>query len=137
MPAPEGDGANQRCNLLSAVSVRLLVADDNRDAAESLRELLKFVGYDVDVVYDGEAAVRLACERQFHAAVLDIGMPKLNGYEAARRIRAHAPTVRLVALTGWGTPRDRALAAEAGFDVHLTKPATFCDLERALASARA
>ena len=90
------------------------------------------------MVHDGEAAVDVA--RSFHpeVAILDIGMPKLNGYEVARRIRAQAAAngkpVRLIAVTGWGQEHDRRLAKEAGFDQHLTKPVDFRAIQRVLAA---
>lgn len=103
---------------------RVLVVDDNRDAAESLAMLLEISGYEVRVAYDGMQALE-ELER-FHPDVvlLDIGMPGLDGYEVARRMRAspRGKAVRLVALTGWGQGQDKCRAAEAGFDEHLTKP---------------
>jgi signal transduction histidine kinase/ActR/RegA family two-component response regulator len=105
-------------------SRRVLVADDNPDSAESLAMLLRCRGHEVDVVGDGQAAVEAVRALAPEIALLDIGMPRLDGYEAAARIRS-APwgerTV-LVALTGFGQERDQRRAHEAGFDVHLTKP---------------
>lgn len=103
--------------------VRVVVADDNRDAADSLQRILSLFGHEVRVAYDGPAAIRLAEEFRPRVAVLDIGMPGTNGYEVARALRERriAP-ITLVALTGWGQESDRRLAMEAGFDYHLTKP---------------
>jgi PAS domain S-box-containing protein len=103
--------------------VRVVVADDNRDAADSLQRILSLFGHEVRVAYDGLAAIRLAEEFRPRVAVLDIGMPGTNGYEVARALRERriAP-ITLVALTGWGQESDRRLAMEAGFDYHLTKP---------------
>lgn len=104
---------------------RVLVADDVKDSADALASLLESKGHEVRIAYDGEAAVEAA--REFHpdVIVLDIGMPTLNGYEAARRIRKGGnggkPPV-LIALTGWGHEADRVLTKEAGFDHHLVKP---------------
>ncbi len=105
--------------------LRVLVADDNVDAADTLCALLHFGGHFTRVAHDGEEAVRLAAELQPHVAFLDIGMPHLDGYGAARAIRAlpGLASVRLVALTGWGAQEDRRRSQEAGFDAHLLKPA--------------
>ena len=103
--------------------VKVLVADDNRDAADSLQRILSLYGYQVEVAYDGTAAIRL--DGAFHprVAVLDIGMPGANGFEVARCIReSRGESVTLIALTGWGQEGDRRRAMEAGFDYHLTKP---------------
>jgi CheY-like chemotaxis protein len=103
--------------------VRVLVADDNRDAADSLGRILALYGYDVRVAYDGAAAIAAAEAFRPAAAVLDIGMPGVNGYDVARALRErHGAALRLVALTGWGQAADRQRASEAGFDHHLTKP---------------
>ena len=108
---------------LPAASLRVLVADDNRDAADSLQRILALYGHDVRVAYDGSAAVRLGEEFHPRVAILDIGMPGTNGYEVARALRSrNGPQVTLVALTGWGQEADRRRASEAGFDFHLTKP---------------
>jgi signal transduction histidine kinase/ActR/RegA family two-component response regulator len=107
-----------------AAPLHLLIADDNVDFALSLQSLLKAAGHDVQVVHDGEAALAAARREPPDAAVLDIGMPGLNGYELARRLRADPRTaaIRLIAATGWGQASDRQSAAEAGFDHHLVKP---------------
>ena len=102
---------------------RILVVDDNRDAAESLSILLHARGHDVRVAYDGLEAVGAAIAFQPDVVLLDIGLPKLYGYDAARRIRdARGDGVLLVAVTGWGQEEDRRRAKAAGFDHHLTKP---------------
>ena len=104
--------------------VRILVADDNRDAAESLAAMLELYGHDVRTVHDGEAAIDAAHEFQPHNALLDIGMPKLNGYEVCRRLRS-APSsgkVTFIAITGWSQPMDHQMSREAGFHHHLVKP---------------
>lgn len=102
----------------------ILVADDNPDVVESLRMILTALGSTVHAAYDGNAALKLAREVQPHAAILDIGMPGLNGYEVARTVRELCDTTSclLIALTGWGQDEDRKRAREAGFDIHLTKP---------------
>jgi signal transduction histidine kinase/ActR/RegA family two-component response regulator len=113
---------------------RILIADDNRDAAESLATMLRFNGNDVQVAVDGIEAIAIAHQYQPDTALLDIGMPGLSGYEVARRIR-QAPWGRrivLVAVTGWGAADDRQRARDAGFDHHLTKPARIEDIEKVL-----
>jgi len=105
-------------------SRRVLIADDNRDAAESLAVLLRMDGHEVTLAYDGPQALAVLAHARPEVALLDIGMPGLNGYEVARRVR-HGPlghAVTLIAVTGWGQDRDKAQAREAGFDHHFTKP---------------
>ena len=104
--------------------LRILVADDNKDAADTLSALLEVFGHTVRQVHDGEAAVACVTEFDPHLVLLDIGMPRLNGYECCRQIRAlpGGQARTLVAITGWGQPDDRRKSAEAGFDQHLVKP---------------
>jgi signal transduction histidine kinase len=113
---------------------RILVADDNHDAATALSLQLQMAGHDVRTVFDGLEALSVADAFRPEIVLLDLGMPKLNGYEAARHLRARpwGEDIRIVALTGWGQPQDRARSAEAGFDVHLVKPVADGDLFRAL-----
>jgi CheY-like chemotaxis protein len=103
---------------------RVLIADDNRDSAESLARLLRLNGSEVETAEDGLEAVTVAGRLKPDIVLLDIGMPKLNGYDAARMIRAEAWGKRplLIALTGWGQQEDRVRSRDAGFDAHLTKP---------------
>jgi CheY-like chemotaxis protein len=114
---------------------RILVVDDNRDAAESLAMLLELDGAEVSVVHDGRAALAAleqACSgRCPDAVLLDLGMPGMDGVEVARRIRldSRLAGLRIAALTGWGQESDRARTREAGFDFHLTKPADLGLLE--------
>ena len=104
--------------------VKVLVADDNRDAADTLARLLALNGHDVRVAYDGVVAIELADAFEPQVAVLDIGMPRANGYEVAKALRRkYGDALRLVALTGWGQEHDRRHAIEAGFNEHVTKPA--------------
>jgi CheY-like chemotaxis protein len=108
---------------------RVLVVDDNADAADSLAMLLQVRGEQVRVAYDGEEA--LAAEAEFlpDVILLDIGMPKLSGYEVAKRVRElRGPAVLIVAITGWGQEDDRQRAREAGFDHHFTKPVDYAVL---------
>lgn len=106
------------------VGLRILVADDNQDAAIALSTLLEVLGHRVRTVFDGEAAVQMAAEFDPQVALLDIGMPKMNGFETCQRIRAHlrGRGMTLVAVTGWGQSEDRRMSQEAGFDHHLVKP---------------
>jgi PAS domain S-box-containing protein len=119
-PAHPPAGANEA----SRTQRRVLVVDDNRDAADSLAMLLDIEGHDVTVAYGAEEALSLAPSLLPEVAFLDIGMPTMNGYELARRIRQETwgASMFLVAATGWGTEDDRRKAASAGFDRHLTKP---------------
>jgi CheY-like chemotaxis protein len=104
---------------------RVVIADDNRDGADSLALVVQAFGCDVRTVYDGAAAVHLAETFRPHVVFLDLGMPGIDGLEAARRIRAlpGSDGTVLVAVTGWGQERDRQLTNDAGFDAHLVKPA--------------
>jgi PAS domain S-box-containing protein len=116
-----------------------LVVDDNRDAADSLAALLGLMGAQVRVAYDGWQGLQALQARAPHVVFLDIGMPGINGYETARRMRAATGTGAaplIVALTGWGQEADKAQAREAGFDLHLTKPASLEQVQQALALAR-
>jgi PAS domain S-box-containing protein len=107
-----------------SVHKRILLADDNRDAAESLAIVLRLEGHVVDLAHDGDAALRVFDTGRFDVALLDIGMPQANGYEVARRIRASpgGVGVKLVAITGWAQDSDKERSRAAGFDHHLTKP---------------
>jgi signal transduction histidine kinase len=103
---------------------RILIADDNRDAADSLAVLLRLEGHDVTVVYDGPEALTTIGVLLPEVALLDIGMPGLSGYEVARRVRQMSlqREVTLIAVTGWGQETDKAEAFDAGFNHHFTKP---------------
>jgi CheY-like chemotaxis protein len=103
---------------------RIVVVDDLADAADSLAAMLRMMGHDTRVAYDGVEAVQTVAAFKPDVVFLDIGMPKMNGYDAARGIRSQpdGKHVTLVALTGWGQEQDRRRAADAGFDHHLTKP---------------
>jgi PAS domain S-box-containing protein len=135
-PAPgptrqEGQGAAAR----SRTGMRVLVVDDNRDAADSLCTLLGTLGMDAHCAYDGEDALRRLPQLQPDAVVLDLGMPGMDGYAVARAIRA-APRhegMRLIALTGWGQEVDRERTRASGFDHHLTTPVDLAALQRLLA----
>jgi CheY-like chemotaxis protein len=116
----DSDGAPQSFR----APYRILVVDDNKDAAESLRLLLQILGGDVRTAYDGVEALQLAEQFLPHAIVLDIGLPKLDGYSAARHIRAQAwgKEMVLVAVSGWCRDEDRLKSLDAGFNGHLAKP---------------
>ena len=103
---------------------RILVVDDNRDGADSLAMILEIGGHSVETSYDGPSAVARAAIFAPHVVFLDLGMPGMDGFETARRIRAlpQGAAMTLIALTGWGQDRDRHLTREAGFDAHLVKP---------------
>ena len=103
---------------------RILIADDNNDALESLATLLQLSGHEVYTATNGGTALQSAERNQPEVALLDIGMPLLDGYEVAKRIRGQpwGQRITLVALTGWGQDSDRRRSREAGFDSHLVKP---------------
>jgi CheY-like chemotaxis protein len=113
------------------VSRRILVVDDNVDSAKTLGMLLKYLGADVHVVHSGVAAIDAVEKYRPDIVLLDIGMPGMDGYEVARRIRERHEfkEVTLIALTGWGQEDDRRRTREAGFDHHLVKPADIAALQ--------
>jgi signal transduction histidine kinase len=121
-----------------AQSRRVLVVDDNCDAAESLAMLLRMDGAEVEVAFDGEAAVNAVSRFQPDVILLDIGLPKMDGYTAARTIRREpfGRNTLLVAMTGWGQAEDKRRAMEAGFDAHLVKPVSMDALMDIFASLR-
>src|SRR5450830_1567779 len=122
-----------------ASALRVLVVDDNADAADSLAALLDMLGHQPRVALDGHAGLALARQMRPDLVILDIGMPGMNGHEVAQAIRATPSLagVMLIALTGWGAPDDVERAGQAGFDRHLTKPVSLDALEAALSAAGA
>ena len=124
---PDGDNPQ-------TVKRRILIVDDNRDAATSLADLLNVVGHETHLAYDGEAAVDAASTFHPDVILLDIGLPKLNGYEVCRRIRTQLPgrDIVIIAITGWGQDEDRRKSQDAGFNGHLVKPAAYADLVKLL-----
>ncbi|HEU5137685.1 MAG TPA: ATP-binding protein [Steroidobacteraceae bacterium] len=123
--APAGVPAAESMRAVNGVSnKRILVADDNRDAAESLAIILRLEGHVVELAHDGHSALESFTALRPDVALLDIGMPKANGYEVARKIRATpaGAGVLLIAITGWAQDTDKAESRAAGFDHHLTKP---------------
>jgi CheY-like chemotaxis protein len=134
-PAPLAPPAGLR----SIGGLRVLVADDNEDAVESAALVLALNGNEVRLAADGLEAVEAADRYRPDVVLLDIGMPKLNGFEACRRIRA-APwgkDMLVVAVTGWGQDEDRRRTAEAGFDAHFTKPVDFASVMALIGERRA
>ncbi|WP_164101059.1 PAS domain S-box protein [Candidatus Laterigemmans baculatus] len=135
-PAGEGDG--HLCTdpvMAAAITRRILVVDDNTDGARVLSMLLENAGHTTATAYTGPAALEAADQFRPEVVFLDIGLPGMNGYEVAQRLRGSsaADGLILVALTGWGTDNDRQRAKEAGFDHHLTKPVDAAHLESLLA----
>jgi DNA-binding response OmpR family regulator len=110
----------------------MLVVDDNEDAAEMLAAALTATGYVVRTAADGPSALLVAGEFQPEIALLDIGLPVMDGYELGRRLREFNPTLWLLALTGYGQASDKARSSEAGFDGHLVKPIDLGELQRVL-----
>ena len=133
---PAASAVPLKTPVASAPPLRILVVDDNVDTAETMGMLLHATGHEVRTAHDGLAALEAALDYRPNVAVLDIGLPGLNGYEVAKRIRQE-PTLKhivLVALTGYGQELDRETSLEAGFDHHLVKPARFAQLQQILAS---
>ena len=120
-------------------SVRVLVVDDNRDAAQTLTLMLKKLGFDSQARFDGESALQAAGQLRPHAVVLDLGIPGMDGFEVARRLRARPEVgdALLIALTGWDKDEDRLRSRAAGFDHHLAKPVDPGSLQRLLREAGA
>jgi CheY-like chemotaxis protein len=117
-------------------SVRVLVVDDNRDAADTLSMLLEVLGHRAQVAHDGGAALDVVLDFRPQVVFLDIGMPGMSGYEVAEAIRndRRFDQPLLVALTGWGSEDDRERTRAAGFDLHLTKPVDLGAIEKMLSS---
>jgi PAS domain S-box-containing protein len=121
---------------LKAGGRRVLVVDDNEDSAEIMAKLLTKFGYEVRTAYTGTTALESAANHLPEVILLDIGLPEINGYEVARRLRQipQLDGVKIVAMTGYGRDADRQLAREAGFDLHLTKPVDFMKISDVLRS---
>jgi CheY-like chemotaxis protein len=118
-------------------SHRILIVDDNSDHTDSLAALLRMAGHDIATAYDAEDALARATAFRPTVVLLDIGMPRMNGYELARRIRLEpwGEAAILIALTGWGQADDRRRSREAGIDHHLTKPVEFPAIAKLLFGA--
>jgi CheY-like chemotaxis protein len=136
--APEKREIDGRRQAVASSGRRLLVVDDNKDAADSLAMLLRMQGHEVRVAHNGPAALELTKGYRPEIVFLDIGMPGMDGYEVARRLRRQPglENVRLAALTGWGQEEDRRRTAEAGFDHHLVKPVESSALQALLADLK-
>lgn len=115
---------------------KILVVDDNHDSALSLAMMLSIMGHDTRTAHDGESAVSSAETFQPDVVLLDIGLPKLNGYEVAQRIREQpwGTSMYLIAVTGWGQDEDRQRSSEVGLNLHMVKPVEPSALEKLLAS---
>ncbi len=115
-------------------SRRILVIDDNRDAADSTGTLLVLWGHEVRVAYDGPSAVTIACDYRPNVCLLDLGMPKMDGYQVAAALRGEPALagMRLVAMTGYDGEADQQRSREAGFDAHLVKPVEIAALQEVL-----
>ena len=120
-------------------SLRVLVVDDNRDAADSLGRMLTHLGWRTRVVYDGPAALEALESYRPNVMLLDLGMPAMDGFEVVRRLRERPDweNLTVVALSGWGQDEDRRKTAAAGFHYHLLKPAAVQQLEALLQSIEA
>jgi PAS domain S-box-containing protein len=127
--ADRSDSPGQQLQLLPR---RVLIVDDNRDAADSLSALLNLQGHRTRCAYSGRDGLRLFSEFAPEVVLLDIGLPELNGYEVAREIRAGGSSVVIIALSGYGQPEDRQRSVEAGIDSHLVKPVDIAAIENAL-----
>lgn len=125
---------SEQSGTASEKPLRILVADDNVDSADSIAALLQMLGHDVSLAYSGRAAVEAACSHHPEVMLLDIGLPEMDGYEVARRLRQHPEfqEILLIAMTGYGQMEDRRLSHEAGFDEHLVKPVDFSVLQSLL-----
>jgi CheY-like chemotaxis protein len=134
-PEQQGDG---EAPAQPTVGHRILLADDNVDAATSLALMLQMMGHEVRTAHDGLEAVAAASEFRPDLILMDIGMPKLNGYDACRRIREQpgGKDVVMVALTGWGQDEDKRRSEEAGFNTHLIKPVEPATIENLLTELR-
>lgn len=117
---------------------RILVVDDNPDSALSMAMMLSIMGHETRTAHDGETAVATAESFLPEVVLLDIGLPKLNGYEVAQRIRGSAwgKSMFLIAVTGWGQEEDRQRSSEVGLNVHMVKPVEPAALERLLTELR-
>ena len=134
-----GDQLTAECQAARPQHRRILVADDNLDALESLAALLALNGHEVHRAQDGAAALQAAMRHRPEVIFLDIGMPQMDGYEVARRIRAHewGKELLLIAVTGWGQESDRQRSFAAGFDFHLVKPVDLEKLDQLLSKVSA
>ncbi len=126
----EDGPSNPVCQNVGFHRKRILIVEDNQDAGGLLQDLLESDGFDVVLARDGVGALQLTAGVLPHVCILDIGLPGMDGYEVARRIRrmVNGKNTRLIAMTGWGNQSDRKLSSEAGFDLHLVKPIVYSEL---------
>jgi CheY-like chemotaxis protein len=131
---PQTAGPRESRSLPAGPPIKILVVDDDRDAVDMLKMLLEMNGGLTHVAYDGAEAVKLAEQLRPDVVLLDIGMPVLDGYEVARRIRSEpwGANMFLVAISGWGQAEDRNRTRAAGFDHHLVKPADISTIQTLL-----
>jgi PAS domain S-box-containing protein len=131
LPLAREDGApRESAAEAGSAKRRILVVDDNKDAADSLAALLQIEGHEVTAVYTPEAGLEEVERLKPDLVLLDIGLPRITGYEVAQRIKAAHPLMSVVALSGYGRPEDKQRSADAGFDAHLVKPVDFDDLRQ-------
>jgi CheY-like chemotaxis protein len=132
----DSDGQPSHVSKRSVAPLRIVAVDDNRDAVDSLAKILRMKGHDVRTGYDGIEAVELAADFRPQVVLLDIGLPRLNGYEVAQRMRKlpGGSKIVLVAVTGWGQDEDRKRSEASGFDMHLVKPVDPLALDQLIAN---
>ncbi|MFL5263966.1 MAG: response regulator [Anaeromyxobacteraceae bacterium] len=131
-PCEPADAAPRASRAAAPHPLEIVLVEDNADIRESLRALLELSGHAVAEAGDGATGIELIRTRRPNVALVDIGLPGLDGYAVARELREVAPVTRLIAMTGYGRPEDRKLALEAGFHAHLVKPVDFDDLTKLL-----
>ena len=139
IPREAGEASADGGKPAPTLKCRVLVVDDNQDSADSLGMLLRMMGHEVETASDGQEGIAMAAKLRPDVAILDIGMPKMNGYELAQKIREQpwAKAIVLIALTGWGQDEHRRRSAQSGFHHHLTKPVDFDALQQILAATNA
>ena len=129
------DNPSQPISGRQSAKRRILIVDDNRDAAKTLSMLLEMTGYETFTANDGITAVDVACESRPDIILMDLGLPRMNGHEACRKIRdlTWGMDVTIIAVTGWGQDKDREESGTAGFDRHLVKPVSLETLQSTFA----
>lgn len=138
MEKSSSSGAQAKREVAPATHRRVLVVDDKRDAGECLAMLLTALGHEVHIGYGGQQVIEMIRDWKPDVALIDIGLPEVNGYEVARTVRQESGLDRvvLVAYSGYGRDEDRQRAKEAGFDQHLVKPADLASLQAILRLSR-
>jgi CheY-like chemotaxis protein len=129
---PAADRANVAARHVANGRRRVLVVDDNRDAAESLAEIVTLLGHYAEVALDGPSAIAHVHAKAPDVVLCDIGLPGMSGYDVARALRAEASTIELIAVSGYAQPEDVEKAVQAGFDAHVAKPPDIGKLEKVL-----